>query len=117
MDDMKQKVKDDKAKENLRLGIGTQLSQQEQQEEASRVIQSMIRGVTARKEISQLRLEEMQFLGMMRPPKTLEEQKRETNAERVKEKTERERREDRMAKQNEYEEAKKTVEREIYDNE
>ena len=58
----------------------------------------MIRGVTARKEIMQLRLEEMQFLGMMRPPKTLEELKRDTNAERIKEKTERERREDRMAK-------------------
>jgi hypothetical protein len=70
---MKQKVKDDKAREQLRMGLGTQMTPQEQQEESSRVIQSLIRGIIARKEINSLRLEEMEFLGMMRPPKTLEE--------------------------------------------
>jgi hypothetical protein len=47
----------------------------------------------ARKEIQQLRIEEMQFLGMMRPPKTAEQLNDPNDPIVLKEKTERDRKE------------------------
>lgn len=53
-------------------------------EESARVLQSIVRGIIARKEISRLRLEEMEFLGMMRPVKTIEEQNNPLNPIKLK---------------------------------
>ena len=57
------------------------------------MIQNLIRGILARQEIQKLRMEEMQFLGMMRPPKTAEEINDPNDPIKVKEKTEKDRKE------------------------
>jgi hypothetical protein len=37
------------------------------------MLQSIVRGINARKDINRLRLQEMEFLGMMRPVKSIDE--------------------------------------------
>jgi hypothetical protein len=58
-------------------------------------------------------MEEMQFLGMMRPAKKLEEIRDAENPLRFKEKVERDRREDRLEKEQAYEAAKIVMEEDI----
>jgi len=48
-------------------------------DEAARALQSIVRGINARKEISKLRMMEMEFLGMMRPIKSVDESKNPLN--------------------------------------
>ena len=58
-------------------------------------------------------MQEMQFLGMMRPAKTLDEIKDPNNPLRLKEKVERQRFEDRLEKEASYNAAKDTMEEDI----
>jgi len=62
-------AKEARRREALKAGAAT-TNKAEQDEECARVIQNIMRGIMARKEIHALRLEEMQFLGMMRPART-----------------------------------------------
>lgn len=62
-------------------------------------------------------MEEMEFLGMMRPMKSIEEQNHPSNPLKLKEKTEKDRREMRLTAQDEYEAAKETMKQEILENE
>ena len=48
-------------------------SKEEQADQAAEIVQNRIRGILARKEIEDMRQEEMIFLGMVRKPKTEEE--------------------------------------------
>lgn len=45
-------------------------SEEETQAQAAEIVQNRIRGILARKEIEEMRQEEMIFLGMVRRPKT-----------------------------------------------
>lgn len=67
----------------------------------------------ARKEIQGLRIEEMQFLGMTRPPKTLDDVRNPDNPLRLREKIEKNRTEERKEKEEAYEAAKLTMEEDI----
>ena len=66
-----------------------QPSKEEAADQAAEVVQNRIRGILARKEIEDMRQEEMIFLGMVRRPKTVQQQRNdplikaaETNATR-----------------------------------
>jgi hypothetical protein len=67
-------------------------------DEAARALQSIVRGINARKEISKLRMMEMEFLGMMRPVKSIDEAKNPLNPILLKEKEAENRRRDREGK-------------------
>ena len=44
-------------------------------DQSAEIVQNRIRGILARKEIEEMRQEEMIFLGMVRRPKTVQEQR------------------------------------------
>jgi len=60
-------------KKKMGAGKMNQPSKEETTDQAAEIVQNRIRGILARKEIEDMRQEEMIFLGMVRKPKTEEE--------------------------------------------
>ena len=56
----------------MKRGKVAQPSKEEAADQAAEVVQNRIRGILARKEIEDMRQEEMIFLGMVRRPKTVQ---------------------------------------------
>ena len=54
-------------------GKMAQPSKEEMADQSAEIVQNRIRGILARKEIEEMRQEEMIFLGMVRRPKTAQE--------------------------------------------
>lgn len=63
--------------ENIRLGKGkvAETSKENQETDSCIFIQKRLNGILARKNIERMRIEEMEFLGMSRKKKTVEEEK------------------------------------------
>ena len=68
-----EKVQSDETKRKVREGKMPEATHQEKEQIAAEFVQRRIRGILARKQVEQMRQDEMIFLGMQRKPKTTAE--------------------------------------------
>ena len=85
------------------------LSQAEQTEVSMQIIRQIIKGILARKQVTQMRQEEMQFLGMVRRPQTAKELRDPNNPLRMRERVCKTRRQERDQAMLEFEAAKEQM--------